>query len=105
MDQNQVASNDFVKRKRDISVFVSNKLIDEVKDKKITLLQLRPLAQEILFEVNKIKQDKDFIPVIEQISNRWNFLSGLLTKFKYENQSSNEKQVIEKLSKYIKNIN
>lgn len=105
MDQNQPVNTDFEKQKKEISSFIANELLRAVKDKKIDITKLRPVAQEILLEVDKINQEKDLIPVLEFISKKWSYLSGLLLKFKYENQSSSEKKVIEKLSKYINTIN
>lgn len=105
MDQNQPVSNDFEKEKRKLNFLITDELLNAVKDKKIDLKNLRPTSYEVLLEVDKIQKSSDFIPVLEIISKKWNFLSGVLTKFKYENQSTNEKQVIDKLSSYIKNFN
>lgn len=105
MDQNQQITSDFEKEKRKLNFLITDELLNAVKDKKIDIKNLRPTSYEVLLEVDKIQKISDFSPILEIISKKWPYLSGVLTKFKYENQSTNEKQVIEKLSKYIKNIN
>lgn len=105
MDQNQPISNDFEKEKRKLNFLIADELLKAVRDKKIDKKSLRPTSYEVLLEVDKIQKSSDFLPVLEIISKKWNFLSGVLTKFKYENQSTNEKQVIDKLSSYIRNFN
>ncbi|OQY68062.1 hypothetical protein B6D29_01360 [Microgenomates bacterium UTCPR1] len=84
---------------------LTNYLFEAVRKSQIVLTDIRPIAQEILVDFERIKNNGDLINFLEKINKKWPFFSFLLTKYKGESTKLEEKQVIDKLSSFIKNSN
>ena len=104
-NQNQNASSDFENIKKNLERDIAFELIAAIRDKKLEVANLIQTSNDILNEFNKITTFDQVFSILKVITQRWPFLSGISTKFKYENHSNKEKDVIDKLSNYIKKFN
>ena len=93
------------KKKMILEKELTNFLFEAAKKSQITLVDIRTIAQEILIDFEKIKNNQDVVNFLETISKKWLFFSPLLIKYKGEGTKLEEKQVIDKLSSFIKNSN
>jgi len=80
-------------------------LLDAVEREDIKLIEIKPIAKEILVDLKKASNIDQLINFLADISKKWSFFTNLYNKYKGKKQQEKEKQVIEKLSSYIHNLN
>jgi len=103
MDQNSFIVDE--NKKIILEKELTNSLFEAAKKSQITLADIKNIAQEILVDFEKIKSSQDLVAFFEKISKKWSFFSPLLLKYKGEGIKLEEKQVIDKLTSYIKKTN
>jgi len=104
-NQNQNAVFDFENIKKNLERDIAFELIAAVRDKKLEEFNLKSTAKEILNEFRKITSKDQLNSFLKIIVQKWPFLSSISIKAKFDNQTEKEKEVINKLSNYIKGFN
>lgn len=85
---------------------VSDALWEAVGNGKIQLADVKPIAREILPAFLTITSQEQYQQFLENIQKKWDFFTTLSVKNKYESPTAQtkEKEVIDKLSQYIKTL-
>lgn len=99
MDENPQS---FQEKKDLLEKELANALLDAVEKQEIKLVDMKPVAKEVLAEFDKASNSAQLVGFLESISKRWSFFSNLYHKYKGVSQQDKEKQVVEKLSSYIR---
>ena len=91
------------KKKLVLEKELTNYLFEAAKKNEITRADIKYIAEEILEDFKKIKNQVELVLFLETISKKWTFFSYLLIKYKGVSERVEEKKVIDKLSSYLKN--
>jgi hypothetical protein len=95
----------FDNQKKHLEREVADFLLQAAQFEKIKIQEIKPIAQEILPDFERISNFSELLIFLEKISKKWSFFSFLFNKYKNELDKIKEQQIIERLSTYLKNIN
>lgn len=90
------------KRKSQILKTLAQTLIDGYGNAKISYFEMKEAATYILDHFDDIKEMKDMLYFLENLSLYWKIFKNIFTLEQQEKVKSQEEQVIKKLSQYIK---
>lgn len=102
MDQNSEVIDE--KKKAKIMNDVVSALINAYGSKAISYFEMRKAATYILDHFDLIKTQNDLIYFLENLSGYWLIFKNVMVLEKLGSHQNKEEEMIEKLSKYIKNI-
>ncbi len=103
MDENSSLIID-EKKKSKIMNDVVSALINAYGSKAISYFEMRKAATYILDHFELIKTQNDLIYFLENLSAYWVVFKNVMVLEKLGSHQNKEEEMIEKLSKYIKNI-
>lgn len=85
---------------------VADTLWKAVSDGKIQVTDVQPIAREILPSFLTLTTRKQYTDFLERIQKKWSFFASLSVHEKYDSSEAQtkEKEVIDKLSQYIKTL-
>lgn len=92
------------KKKSKIMNDVVSSLINAYGSKAISYFEMRKAATYILDHFELIKTQNDLIYFLENLSGYWQVFKNVMVLEKLGSHQDKEAEMIEKLSKYIKNI-
>jgi len=101
MDQNSPVVDE--KKKAKIMNDVVSALINAYGSKAISYLEMRRAATYILDHFELIKTQNDLIYFLENLSGYWQVFKNVMVLEKLGSHENKEAEMIERLSKYIKN--
>lgn len=73
-----------------------------VEQGKLPFVKMQSVAKELVAGFDQIRQKADIVPFLEKATKKWEWYRNLLTIYRAEEQKLKEKEIIDKLSKYIK---
>ncbi|VVA43804.1 hypothetical protein CANDROIZ_280003 [Candidatus Roizmanbacteria bacterium] len=102
MDQNSAVIDE--KKKSKILNDVVRALIDAYGSKSISYFEMKKAATYILDHFQLIKTQNDLIYFLENLNGYWLVFKNVMVMEKLGSHQNKEEEMIERLSKYIKNI-
>ncbi len=87
-----------------LEIDLNDALFDAYAAKKVTAEQIKPIAQEVVAELNKVTSQETLQVFFDTIVQNYEFFGHLRTEHNGAQQMSDEKVVIDKLSKYITSL-
>lgn len=102
MDQNPAEIDE--KKKSKILNDVVRALIDAYGSKSISYFEMKKAATYILDHFQLIKTQSDLIYFLENLNGYWLVFKNVMVMEKLGSHQNKEEEMIERLSKYIKNI-
>lgn len=102
MDENSAVIDE--KKKSKILNDVVRALIDAYGSKSIGYLEMKKAATYVLDHFELIKTQNDLIYFLENLSGYWLVFKNVMVLEKLGSHQNKEAEMIERLSKYIKNI-
>ncbi len=83
---------------------ITGALLDAVERHELPLAKLQLTAREVLDEFLKVNTIDDLTKFIDKAGRKWKYLSHLSLANKGQEVQTKEKEVMNKLSKYIKTL-
>lgn len=93
-----------LEKKEKIEEAVVNILIDAYQKKSIDYFEMKRAAAYVLDKINGVYTSADLLYLLENMAVYWPIFKNLLTVEKGTLSEGREKEVIQKLSSYIKTI-
>lgn len=89
----------------ELKILFSKKIIEVLKEKKVPFQDLQNMASFVTEVLSGVANKDQFLEFLEEVLALYPYLNNEVKILKNEVQLGKEKQIINKLSEYIKNYN
>ena len=103
MDQNSTTFDE--KLKNEVKAALLQEIISSLEAKNLTLVGMKESANYILDHIEKIKNYSQFMVFMDELKSKWPIFKNSYNLYSNKFYQEKEKQVINKLSSYIKSQN
>lgn len=103
MDKNQKVFDE--KLKNEVKASLLQAIISGLEKKTLSLAQMKTSANYILDHIENIKNYSQFLVFMDDLNNKWTIFKDIHKIYSNRFYQEKEKQVIDRLSSYIKNQN
>ncbi len=100
MDQNSAVIDE--KLKSEMKKKLVDRLIFGLREKKLTIPQMKSSAQFILDKIDKLNDLSSLILFLDELKTKWPVYDTVYTSYKYLLNQKKEEELIKKLTTYIK---
>lgn len=103
MDQNSAVIDENLKN--EVKASLLQTIISGLEKKTLSLVEMKTSANYILDHIEKIKNYSQFMVFMDDLNNKWSVFKDVYKIYSNRFYQEKEKQVINKLSSYIKSQN
>lgn len=90
--------------KKDVKRKLVDALVNGLRTEKLSLKDMKISSNFILDKIDLIKNLSQLIVFLDELSQKWPVFSEVLKFYKFSLSEEKEKEVIDKLSQYIKHL-